>query len=231
MDKLNPKTDSVLRQLIALKRKELIAMASEFSPPVELKQSWNARQIAFAIRKRQLADQAAAGNEPIPPRTDNPEFEQAVSDIPLTADSPAETRGGARPGAGRPAGSTTEHVRIKRVMEISQPNETIKGAYEMAFGLMIIRCEQLAPILTKERAYELSIPMTKICEFYYKDAIPEETLMWMELAISHGVVAVEVLNFISDVRTGKIKKEVNNGQSTESDNNRQNGQRQDEQGS
>lgn len=226
MSNLDIKKDKILRQLIALKKSELIKIAAEFKPPIELKKSANGRQIAFAIRRRQLQDNPPPGSSQGDPkdRQQNTEFEQAVSDIPLSDQPPKDKRGGQRPGAGRPQGSTTEHVHIKRVMEIAQPNETIKGAYEILFALATMKLTPLATVLTPERAAELSLPATKLCEFYYKDQIPEELLIWLEFGVGHAVLLTEIVQVLRDIRSGKIKV---NEQSKQQNSDRQDGQRQD----
>ncbi|OHB60897.1 MAG: hypothetical protein A2167_05510 [Planctomycetes bacterium RBG_13_46_10] len=236
MDKLEPKQDKILRQLLALRKKEVIQMASEFTPPVEGKQSWNSRQWAFAIRRRQLLQlrtESNAAQDAAQVRDRKPEFEEAVGGegLPPLEDQPAERRGGVRPGAGRPPGSTAEHVQIKRVMSIAQPNETIKGAYEIGFSVLVMKIEQLAPILTPERAAELALPATKLCEYYYKDQIPEELLMWLEFSVIHGVLLTEIAAVLRDIRSGKLKTETkDNADSRQQDSDRQDGQRQNGQG-
>jgi len=98
---------------------------------------------------------------------DNPDFEQLTDTTaaPIGAAAEAEEqskRGGWRPGAGRPKGSTAELCAVKSLPE--QPNEAVKASLEALFSLWALKSGVDAVKLTKDEAVSIALPVTQILE-------------------------------------------------------------------
>src|SRR3989339_506321 len=104
------KKDKVYQQLRRLPKSQLMEIAGEFNPPVEVGKTSNRNMIAAAIRRRQIEanNHSVQGEQPndLDVKDNNAEFEAALQNE--TAEPKKDGRGGARPGAGRPLGQTDD---------------------------------------------------------------------------------------------------------------------------
>jgi len=194
--------DEVLKQLRDMPRAELITMANEFKPPVTFKKTWNVRQIAAAVRKRQLADnppkEQPKAAEPI--KTTNDEF------LELTAGIEAEKidgRGGPREGAGRPPGMTNEKAAVARLPQL--PNESVVAAFRMLFAAWEASVKVEGVAITEEEARSMALPVTQLIEFYCPGQIPEIAWTWVMAVWSVGSVTMLRIKLIKAVKDAKPK--------------------------
>jgi hypothetical protein len=152
--------------------KELEAVGREFglrfSKNVNLAN--RCRKILARQAEQQFDDddshEGSSPSSPFPSQGERkPEFERLVSEPPLDAtepDTPATSRGGARPGAGRPEGMTEEIAAYERLSKLPHPG--IKQALEKLFEKWSqrVRCPEVK--LTKEEAVALALPWTHAYE-------------------------------------------------------------------
>ena len=121
---------------------------------------------------------ATTGKQIVQPA--NPEFEQLVKGPAL--EPKKETRGGTRPGAGRPMGVGDDLAIVNRLPE--KPNELICDCLELPFDFWadVNHIPELA--LTKEEAKRLGLPVTQLMEYYFPGKIPVVAWAWMNLGVS-----------------------------------------------
>jgi hypothetical protein len=95
----------------------------------------------------------------------NKEFE-ALTAAAIAEDLPADgedkKRGGWRPGAGRPKGSTAEICAVRALPE--QANEAVKASLEALFTLWSIKAGIDEVKLSQEEALRIALPVTQIME-------------------------------------------------------------------
>jgi hypothetical protein len=178
--------DEALTQLFRMKRPQLVAMAAEFVPPVDIGDKWNTRKIALAIRTRQKADAGQKSAVLMPPASSGATEGPAVSDQPaqpvpgFLEDTPADEvdgRGGPRPGAGRPLGMTNEKAAVRNLPVL--PNEAIVGLLLAGGKLIAARVGVEQAAFTQEEAEKLALPLTQLLEYYYPGGIPEIGWVWL----------------------------------------------------
>ncbi len=129
-----------------------------------------------------------------PQRPANPAFESqcgpgASVNLPANgvtepADNPgldaesAGNHGGARPGAGRPAGMTAERARLTHITDT--PHRIYKAGFKLLFDLWAdkVGCEKVA--LTEEEATDIALPWSQMGEYLgWNEKIPE----WADIII------------------------------------------------
>lgn len=199
--------DKILRTLQAMKPSELKAMAAKFDPPIETKKTWSGKKLARAIRKRQLIEEAKIKKvvDKIDKATHdkNPEFEAALNVPDIPDEIPQETRGGKREGAGRPEGSTTEKMAIKKLGDIKIPNAAIKAMCVGTFTgwAWLTKVPQIR--LNDEEANFLSLPLTKIQEYFWPGLVPEILGVIGEAMFAFVVVTKTRIDLINALRQAK----------------------------
>ena len=113
-----------------------------------------------------------------------PEFEQSLQEFhedhgkPPAADpdEKVETRGGARPGAGRPRG-TDDLALVNRLPE--KANETLVPVLQIPFKTWATAVGVKELELNKDEAKDLALPVTQLLEFYFPGRIPEIAWVWL----------------------------------------------------
>lgn len=192
-------SDDVLKQLEKMSKAELVLMASEFEQPVVLKRTWNKKQVASAIRKRQIKDQ---GGKPTDDPNRNPEFETACGGGESESVT-VEQRGGSRPGAGRPPGITDLKARIAKLPEL--PNLTIVKFLKTIF-LMWSHSQKLPELaLDDEDAESLALPYTQLQEYYFPNAIPEIVWVWLSAGVTTALVLETKISLVKIARQKKVE--------------------------
>ena len=114
-----------------------------------------------------------------------PEFEQALQEFHedhghAPAAEPGEkkeTRGGPRPGAGRPKGVTDEFALVNRLPE--KANETLVPVLQIPFRTWAVAVGVKELELNKDDAKDLALPVTQLLEFYFPGRIPEIAWVWL----------------------------------------------------
>lgn len=91
----------------------------------------------------------------------NDDFE-ALAAAPNDADEKPDRRGGCRPGAGRPKGSTADICAVRQLPE--QPNEAIKASLEALFVLWSIKSGVDGVRLTQDEAVKIALPVTHMMQ-------------------------------------------------------------------
>ncbi len=232
---MTQKIDKKLRTLQAMQRRTLVKLCKEFDPPVEYKTSWRGPQIAEAIYKRELyelnkpPEEQQGGDTPEKP--DKPEgqrpkseaFEEAVGGG-QGFEPVKETRGGPRPGAGRPLGMTADKAVVKNLPQ--QPNETIVKTVEMIFSIWAHRVRVPEVAVTGDEARQLALPITQLQEHYWPGGIPEIAWVWIAAATAFYSVVDSRIRIIKAAR----EKKAENAETGHQNNHRQVGDGQDGQG-
>lgn len=116
----------------------------------------------------------------------NPEFEQAAKAA-AAVEQPAvdagelkkDGRGGARPGAGRPAGTPQDLMDVNRLPTV--PNKTLIPVLQIPFDLWATGQQVKELALSKDEAEELALPITQLLEWYFPGKIPEIAWVWLML--------------------------------------------------
>jgi hypothetical protein len=110
----------------------------------------------------------------------------------LLKDQPKKDgRGGARPGAGRPAGVTDDFAMVNRLPD--KPNETIIPILQMLFDLWAASQNTPELALSKDEAKGVALPITQLLEFYWPGKVPEIIWVWLCLLGSvYGIVIPRV---------------------------------------
>jgi hypothetical protein len=132
------------------------------------------------------ADSDVAGPDTVLPHTPaalgeaRPEFERLIQSDAGTVDADTETpqRGGARPGAGRPAGMTDDLSRLSHLSP--QPHPVVKSLLSGMFQSWSVaaKCPEIA--LTEAEAIELALPWSQTLEYIgVTDRIPP----WLHLGV------------------------------------------------
>lgn len=143
----------------------------------------------------------------------NPEFEAKLNQVAAdsvadlgTGGNPAasskENRGGFRPGAGRPRGSTDEFVAVNRLPE--KANMTLVPILQIPFELWSVsqKCKELA--LNKDEAEQLALPVTQLLEYYFPGNIPEIAFVWLMLMGTSYNILKPRLELISKLQTPSV---------------------------
>jgi hypothetical protein len=120
----------------------------------------------------------STGKQPL--EEPKPEFEQSLQDHsqPAAAEpaEKVETRGGARPGAGRPRGTDNLSL-VNRLPE--KANETLVPVLQIPFRTWAVAVGVKELELNKEDAKDLALPVTQLLEFYFPGRIPEIAWVWL----------------------------------------------------
>lgn len=162
--------DVVMQQLQNMERAELIDMAGEFNPPIAIKASWNKRTIANQIRKRQIKDNPQQAAEPKQVKSEG--FDDAVNE--LTNDDEPETldgRGGPRPNAGRPEGSTDKEL----ALTLETADENVRELIRTIAGFVDSTVE-----FSNEELDIVAVPYSKIYRYYVPTVVRNS--IWMAFA-------------------------------------------------
>lgn len=133
------------------------------------------------------ADLDVAAETKDPPSTDpaalgeaRPEFERLIQSDALDVDADTETpqRGGARPGAGRPAGMTDDLSRLSHLSP--QPHPVVKSLLSGMFQSWSVaaKCREIA--LTESEAIELAVPWSQTLEYL---GVTERIPPWLHLGV------------------------------------------------
>jgi len=133
------------------------------------------------------ADLDVAAETKDPPSTDpaalgeaRPEFERLIQSDALDVDADTETpqRGGARPGAGRPAGMTDDLSRLSQLSP--QPHPVVKSLLSGMFQSWSVaaKCREIA--LTESEAIELAVPWSQTLEYL---GVTERIPPWLHLGV------------------------------------------------
>jgi len=132
----------------------------------------------------------------------NPEFERLVAgDEP----DPVEHRGGAREGAGRPAGMTDSKARLANRPQ--QPHPAILAGVTWLFEAWAAaaKCKEIA--LTKDEAVDLALPYTQLAHYYHlTDRLPESLELWIVAIWNTYNVAKVKLTIIREVQHARTNE-------------------------
>jgi len=193
-----------IKALEAMKIEQLREAAASFDPPIKLAYNATRKRIINAIIERE--DQAANMKSAInivgkmnEQRPANPDFEQAVSSAPVEA--PPENRGGARPGAGRPAGLTDEKARVKNLPQYS--SAPVRQACVSLFDwwATLTRVRDIA--LSSDEAEVIALPITQLQEYYFPGMIPEIAAVWIGFIYAATIVVKPRIELINELRRQK----------------------------
>lgn len=105
---------------------------------------------------------ASPSQPPADLHASKPDFEALLTGEPDATVPTSTGRGGARAGAGRPPGMTTEIAAYNRLSE--QPHPAIKAAICQLFDAWAARADCSAVKLTKDEAVDLALPWTQAYE-------------------------------------------------------------------
>ena len=142
----------------------------------------------------------------------NPEFEknlEAANAGPVPGEQggdKVERRGGARPGAGRPAGLSDELSRINKLPDV--PNKAISNALQMPFELWSIATKVKELALSDDEADDLALPITQLLAYYWPDAY--DHIAWIYLCLMGCVTKITVPRFklLADLRKQRQAERV-----------------------
>jgi hypothetical protein len=125
-----------------------------------------------------------------PQAGDNPEFVKQLEDLKKVGP------GGAREGAGRPAGSTTEKIASEKMGTAANP--AIVGLLKLPFELwaQLTKLDDMA--LTENEAKLLGLPATQLVNYYLPQTDNPVYLVWASL--------VGIASYIMLPRLYKLKK-------------------------
>lgn len=217
-----------LPELRGMKHKELVEVAK----PLGVKVTKNVNK-TDAIKRIMAAYATADVDTPEPlrsvaePMPDNPDFESLVRDTDTdAADVPhAEMRGGTRPGAGRPLGMTAKKAKLANLP--NQPHELVLMAVNAAFDLWAAKAQIPELALTKQEAFDLALPYTRLAEFYgVTKWLPEEIMLWVTpVWATYNVMKIK-RSIVIQVKGGK----ADGAASVHHDDLRQTRQREDDEG-
>lgn len=216
-------TDTIEQQLLNMSLDDLRDMAAELGIMLA-KRDRSRPQIVRKIRKRQIEIYAAQKTKeqidsqtPAVIKTDkNPAFEALCGDTDLPAaepELPTEDRGGARPGAGRPAGLTDEKARIERILrnEAADPNITWALYLSFAFAAELYGVPEAA--LTDDEAKTAALPVTNLLDYHcpgWLDRVPKAAQIYSSLLIVGQTIiwpkCKQIINKIKDRKDGESRK-------------------------
>lgn len=139
------------------------------------------------VRTKKTAKPKEKSSEPIVKRDPlrqieepKPEFEQSLQNHgkPPAAEpgDKVETRGGARPGAGRPRGTDNLSL-VNRLPE--KANETLVPVLQIPFKTWATAIGVKELELNRDEAKDLALPVTQLLEFYFPGRIPEIAWVWL----------------------------------------------------
>jgi hypothetical protein len=126
------------KSLFKMKTPELRDFAAKMTPPLDIPIRWGKPKILKAIQAAMNQKNEAAGpgfyDEFLKsgPGAINPDsaVQEADSIQPDTPVQDGPGRGGVRPGAGRPEGSTEAAVRLKRALNVKAADVNIRGLFQ-----------------------------------------------------------------------------------------------------
>lgn len=208
---------------------QLRRAAAAFDPPIKLKTNATRAVIARAILKREEQDAKREGRPPVvdkgaggPAGADvvpaRPEFEEAAA---APSEPTPEGRGGARPGAGRPAGMTDEKVAARNLAKIS--NVTIHKAIYL-LGQAWANSVQIPAVAFDEQETDLlALPLTHIHDRYFPGLIPEMGHVFVALLYGIHQLVVTRMILIKAVQAKRkegvdVEAEIGNQPKAEGDN-------------
>ncbi|MBN1360957.1 MAG: hypothetical protein JW993_10210 [Sedimentisphaerales bacterium] len=178
------------RDLSSLTKKELSDIGLELG--LSFSKNHNKQHCRRAILSAQAA---AASTSPPPAHADsvsteplpvNPQFESLLgddvdesgSDCPPSGAERSSGWGGARDGAGRPAGVTNAHAAVARLSE--QPHPFVRSSLAGLFRLWSVRVK-VDVSLSEQEAFDLALCYTQVGDYLgVTDKIP----VWLQLAIT-----------------------------------------------
>jgi len=165
-------------------------------------------------KKSPPASPAPVASEPV-----KPEFEKAIETIATATTQAADStegpegktdgRGGARPGAGRPRGSTDEFAAVNRLPE--KPNLTLVPIIRLPFDWWAESQQVPELALGKEEALDLALPVTQLLEYYFPGKIPEIAFVWLLMVGSIRNVLDPRLKIIKAKRQAKKSPAASQG--------------------
>lgn len=134
-----------------------------------------------------------------------PEFEQSIKEMHDDLGQPAaaepaekvETRGGVRPGAGRPRG-TDNLALVNRLPE--KANETLVPVLQIPFKTWATAVGVKDLELNKDDAKDLALPVTQLLEFYFPGRIPEIAWVWLMMLGSTYRILEPRLELLAKIR-------------------------------
>jgi hypothetical protein len=137
-----------------------------------------------AAKGAHTADAAAVPTRPANPALENLETRGSALDENQTSaerepTENVENRGGARPGAGRPAGMTADRARMANLSDC--PHPAVLAAVELLFDSWAsgVGCPDVA--LTKDEAKDLALPWTNLLEYA---GVAQKIPVWAKVGIT-----------------------------------------------
>jgi hypothetical protein len=155
-----------LQQLKKKPRRDLIPIAASLG--LTVREGWNRDKLAEEIVK---ADALKPGADPEPkpdipaPPTDEFDKLTAAAAEPKPEPEPKDSRGGFRPGAGRPDGLTDLKARIENLPK--RADAWMVAALKALFNLWSIKVGIDKVALTEEEALEIALPFSQIVAFHF----------------------------------------------------------------
>lgn len=151
-----------------MKKNELFKLAEQF-PDVQVPTHGRVRELLA----EQLIEKVKSGQPPmaaVPVTVKQPGNQQLFDELTQPgdavpdADTPKETRGGARPGAGRKPGKSNEICKIDNLP--TEPNRTIVYALKWIFKLWAsaVDCKEIA--LDADELQEFAVDTTQFLEYH-----------------------------------------------------------------
>jgi hypothetical protein len=140
------------------------------------------KRILTRYTELDLTEQAGPAEAPETPHTSatpSPEFLRKADAVTSADEAPAPQHGGARPGAGRPAGMTNDLSRMNQLSE--HPHPPIKKLMELCFDVWAdaVGCDDVR--LTRDEAFDLALPLTNAAEY---TGVIRYVPVWSEIAVS-----------------------------------------------
>lgn len=138
-----------------------------------------------------------------------PEFEKSLQDLagshqpeePKTEEK-VESRGGARPGAGRPRGVTDNFAAVNRLPE--KANLTLVPVLQIPFKTWAKATGVNKLELDKTDAEKLALPVTQLLEFYFPKRIPEIAWVWLMFTGTVYNILEPRLDLLAEMRKAKV---------------------------
>ncbi len=113
-----------------------------------------------------------------------------------------ENRGGPRPGAGRPRGSTDEFVAVNKLPE--KANMTLVPVLQIPFELWSVSQNLKELALSKDEAEQFALPVTQLLEYYFPGKIPEIAFVWLMLLGTSYNILKPRLELISKIHIHSV---------------------------
>lgn len=196
-----------MKELERLSRAELLEIAGRFNPPVPVKDYWTKSKIIGEIMARRKVEQILTEPEqpeqgPQPPEPD-PAFEAALQAESDGFSEPVEVPekpkvGGARPGAGRPKGSTLKEI----ALSLKEADPNIRAMLRVFFGFRYPHLD-----FSNEEIDLIALPLSKIAKYHLPSAIFEGVIMAYIEALAGYVMFMQVVR----VKTAQQQKPQEQG--------------------